>query len=114
MKPEDAVDNKQKFLDDLKTGVRHVVINDCYGGFGLSKKAQTDYCRLAGIDEKDFYERDISRDDPYLIKIVKELGSSAAGAHANLKIVEIPGDVEWIVQDYDGAEWIAEKHRTWS
>ena len=41
----------QKFLEDLKTGVRYVVINDCYGGFGLSKRAQTEYCRLAGINE---------------------------------------------------------------
>jgi hypothetical protein len=38
----------------------------------------------------------------------------ANGLHANLKIVEIPGDIEWLVQEYDGAEWIAEKHRTWS
>lgn len=104
----------QKFLEDLKTGIRHVVINDCYGGFGLSQRAQTEYCRLAGITEKEFIEREIPRDDPYLIKVVKELGMGANGAHANLKIVEIPGDIEWLVQEYDGAEWVAEAHRTWS
>lgn len=104
----------QKFLNDLKTGVRHVVINDCYGGFGLSEHALAEYKRMAGITDKDFYDRDIPRDDPYLVKIVRELGSAAAGAHANLKVVEIPGDIEWLIQEYDGAEWVAEKHRTWT
>jgi hypothetical protein len=33
-----------------------------------------------------------------------------------LRIVEIPDDVDWIVQENDetGYEWIAERHRTWS
>ncbi len=104
----------QKFLEDLKTGIRYVVINDCYGGFGLSDRAQTEYKRLAGITDPGWYDRDVARDDPYLIKVVKELGMAANGAHANLKIVEIPGDIEWLIQEYDGAEWVAEKHRTWS
>ena len=104
----------QKFLEDLKTGVRYVVINDCYGGFGLSVRAAEEYKRLAGITDPDWYDRDIPRDDPYLIKIIKTLGMAANGAHANLKIVEIPGDVEWEIGEYDGAEWVAEKHRTWS
>ena len=104
----------QKFLEDLKTGVRHVVINDCYGGFTLSQRARTDYCRLAGIEEKDFVDREVARDDPYLVKVVKELGMGANGTHANLKIVEIPGDVEWHIAEYDGAEWVAEDHRTWN
>ena len=33
---------------------------------------------------------------------------------AKLKIVEIPDDVEWIIEEYDGKEWIAEDHRRWS
>ena len=103
----------QKFLDELR-GLQRIVINDCYGGFGLSKQALKEYCRLAGVDEKDFYDRDIPRDDPYLVKIVRELGMGANGSHANLKIIEIPGDVEWTVEEYDGVEWVAEKHRTWS
>ncbi len=104
----------QKFLEDLKTGVRHVVINDCYGGFGLSDRAITEYKKLAGITDPEFYDRDVARDDPYLIKVIKQLGMAANGAHANLKIIEIPGDIEWLIQEYDGAEWVAEAHRTWS
>lgn len=40
----------------------------------------------------------------------KECGG--AFAHG-LKVVSIPADVEWQIEEYDGAEWIAEKHRTW-
>ncbi len=105
--------DKQKLLEELR-GIRRVVINDCYGGFGLSNRGLEEYKKLAGITAKDFYDRDIARDDPYLIKIVKDLGDSAAGSHARLKIVEIPADVDWIICEYDGAEWVAEKHRTWT
>ena len=104
--------DKQKFIEELR-GIQRIVINDCYGGFGLSQRAKIEYCRMAGIDEKDCYVRDIPRDDPYLVKIVKDLGMAANGDHANLKIVEVPGDVEWFISEYDGAEWVAEKHRTW-
>ncbi len=105
--------DKQKLLEELK-GIRRVVINDCYGGFGLSDKALREYKRLASITDTSFYDRDIPRDDPYLVKIVREMGSAACGSHSKLKIVEIPADVDWIVQEYDGAEWVAEKHRTWT
>jgi hypothetical protein len=103
----------EKFIDQLR-GLQYIVINDCYGGFGLSDRAMLEYKKLAGIDDPIFNDRDIPRDDPYLLKIVRELGMSANGPHSNLKIVEVPGDVKWIVQDYDGAEWVAEEHRTWS
>jgi hypothetical protein len=103
----------EKFIDQLR-GLQYIVINDCYGGFGLSDRAILEYKKLAGIDDPSFYDRDIPRDDPYLIKIVKELGMGANGAHANLKIVEVPAGVDWIVSEYDGAEWVAEVHRTWT
>ena len=94
-------------------GVQYVVINTCYGGFGLSERAVRDYKNMAGITDPKWYDRDIPRDDPYLIKIVRDLGMTANGAHANLKIVEIPPDVEWQIEEYDGNEWVAEKHRIW-
>ena len=62
-------------------------------------------------------ERDIPRNDPKLIQVVEELGGEhrkgASGRCAELVIVEIPDDVEWEIEEYDGNEWIAEKHRTW-
>lgn len=105
--------DKEEFINKLK-GVQYIVINDCYGGFSLSERAVLEYKKLAGITDPSFYDRDIPRDDPYLVKIVRELGMAANGSCANLKIVEVPGDVNWLVQEYDGAEWIAEQHRTWS
>lgn len=108
------MNDKNKFLQDLKTGIRYVVINNCYGGFGLSQKACEEYKKLAGITDKDWYDRNVERDDPYLVQVVRQLGSRANGDHANLKIVEIPADISWHVGDYDGNEWVAEDHRTWS
>lgn len=63
-------------------------------------------------DENYFWDRDIERDDPKLIQIIKELGGKANARFAKLKIVEIPDDIDWTIEEYDGAEWVAEKHRT--
>lgn len=63
--------------------------------------------------ETQFYDRDLARDDPILVRAVKELGDEANAAHASLEIVEIPDGVGWQVEEYDGNEWVAEKHRTW-
>lgn len=101
-----------EFIQRIK-GTRFVVVNNCYGGFGLSDKAATEYMKLANITDPDWWSRDIARDDPYLVKIVREMGDKANGSHANLKIIEIPADVDWTVEEYDGNEWIAEVHRTW-
>jgi hypothetical protein len=51
-----------------------------------------------------------------LISIIESVGvERAGGGSTRLKIVEIPDDVsEWEIMDYDGTEWVAEKHRTWS
>lgn len=57
--------------------------------------------------------RDIARDDPVLVQVVQELGAKADGACAQLSIVEVPDDVAWEVDEYDGKEWVAETHRTW-
>jgi hypothetical protein len=61
-----------------------------------------------------FYEYDLDRTDPDLVAVVQELGKEAEGSCAELKIVEIPDDVEWQIEEYDGSEWVAEKHRTWA
>jgi hypothetical protein len=58
--------------------------------------------------------RNIKRDDPNLIKVVKELKKEANGFAADLKVVSIPDDVDWTIEEYDGAEWVSEVHRTWS
>lgn len=55
----------------------------------------------------------IERDNPYLIQTVEELGEAANGIFANLEIVEIPDDVDWEINEYEGMETVEEKHRTW-
>src|SRR3990167_2487023 len=147
-----------------------VVINNCYGGFGLSHKAVMRYAELKGItlypwiddiskrvygdkatldnptvlvhyttvpqEEFDklqtenelkpvlpgrfdnsnavyFWVGDIPRNDLSLIKVVTELKSEANVECSKLKIITIPDGIEWEIEEYDGAEWVAEKHRTW-
>ena len=101
--------------------VRRVVLNCCYGGFGLSEEAISLYHHLTtGISETDdrLYFFDIQRDDPILLQIIDTIGLEvASGPFCKLGIVEIPDDIPtdgWIVMDYDGREWVAEVHRTWA
>ena len=103
----------EQLIKTLK-GIQFIVINNCYGGFSLSGKAETLYKEMAGITDPDWHDREVARDDPYLVKIVQDLKADANGKYAELKIVEVPADVEWEIAEYDGNEWVAEKHRTWS
>lgn len=115
-----------------------IVINACYGGFGLSNEAIQRYADIKGIkvwpvtteyghnvyytvppeDQKEdplsyIDDYSIPRDDSVLIQIVEEMGEAASGKYGRLKIVEIPDDVKWHIAEYDGNEWVAEDHRTW-
>lgn len=113
-----------------------IVINGCFGGFGLSHRAflklremgneralkEPDYGEYWGDgsgprekwgDETGSFLEDIPRDDPDLIEIVETLGKEADGSCARLKIVEVPDGVEWEISEYDGLEHVAERHRTW-
>lgn len=144
-----------------------IIINSCFGGFGISNNALIEFMQRKGKeiyfyegvfvgpdkriyrkvkasnkslfvnavckdfgnefipenDEQfdDFYKHIISntdekcRTDVDLINLLEEKGSKyVSGPCSSLKIVEIPDDVEWEVEEYDGSEWISEKHRTWN
>jgi len=67
-------------------------------------------------DNTDFFwPSEIERADPILVRVVRELGETANGECARLKIVEIPDGVEFEIEESEtGAETIHEKHRTWS
>lgn len=99
-----------------------VVINRCYGGFGLS-----DECAIAlGAVLKqlgDYFYQEFPngkwaqdyRTDPKLIRLMETKGSEwCSGSFAELKVVEVPDDVEWEIRDYDGMETIEEVHQSWS
>lgn len=151
-----------------------IVLNKCYGGFGLSPLALKNIAKRKGkelyffkIDgygenskytpltleeakdnfithhytvpnpqDYDLHKRDDSgtfkdankraekislpyfrneehRTDEDLIKVVEELGEKANGDHARLRIVDIPDDLDYEIDDYDGIETLRETHRTW-
>jgi hypothetical protein len=131
-----------------------VVINVCFGGYGLSDKAikaliklkspaieKTNAVKAFGGEKKFkqeikkwksagdgylsyfgaalvkngyYYSVDSRvRTDPKLISVVEKLGKEANGQCAELRIVEIPDEVEYEIDEYDGNEHIAEAHRTW-
>ena len=115
-----------------------IVINDCFGGFRLSHEAVMMYGELAGLNletvqqentifatidydyyingdrDNEFFADDIQREDPNLITTVETLGEKANSWSSELKVVEIPDDIEWHIAEYDGIEHVAENHRTWS
>ncbi len=136
--------------------MKKIVINRCYGGFGLSSDAMKELIRLecpaikmmteyeytgGRLDSfisnekkqsiSDGYEvgwiedvlykdgnvymyEDKVRDDPTLIQIIETMNEKASGKMSELKIVEIPENIEYEIEEYDGLEWIAEAHQIWS
>jgi len=99
---------------------RRILLNTKYGGFSLSKRAKQMYLELTKDIERPkywFIDQDVRRDDPILLNVIDTLGlEESAGEYARLAITEIPDDIPadgWIICEYDGMEWVAEKHRTW-
>lgn len=128
-----------------------IVINVCFGGFGLSHKGMMAWAKRRGVTlypfiqgpGTAFYEPyvgqsspllinystspltsgefpdgyqavdDIPRDDPDLVSVVEDLGGGANGPFAELRVVEIPDGVEWVIDEYDGCETVKEKHQSW-
>ncbi len=69
---------------------------------------------IFSIDESHVIDvRPRDRSDKRLVEIVERLGEAADGAHAKLKVIEIPDGVEWSIEDYDGKESVHEVHREW-
>lgn len=83
-----------------------IVINACFGGFGLSEKA------VKLLEEKGC-DRRVERNDPRLVEVVEQLGDEANDRFSKLKVVEIPDDIDWNIDEYDGWESVEEKHRKW-
>jgi hypothetical protein len=66
------------------------------------------------LQDYNFSEYQLNRSDPKLIQTIEELKEESNGDCAELKIVEIPDDVDYEISDHDGFEHVAEKHRIWS
>jgi len=107
-----------------------IAINKCYGGFSISKEVadkliKKGYSLGPGdfskgksfhINNETFNIKDDDYDKyrthPDLIEAI-ETSSNPNGSYANIEIVDIPDDIEWEIDDYDGVETIHEKHRSW-
>ena len=79
-----------------------IVINTCYGCFGLSEEA----CKLLNIKNDYKYTDYVKRGDPKLVEVVEKLGEKANGNYAKLEIVEVEGRFK--INYYDGMESIIE------
>jgi hypothetical protein len=87
-----------------------IVINKCYGGYGLSKEAY----KALGLAWDGFgYAYADDRTNLKLVEVVEKLGEAANGGYAQLKVAEVPDDIEWAIDNYDGVETVHEAHRTW-
>ena len=64
-------------------------------------------------DENYWYYGNLERTDEDLISVIEELGTEASGDYGDVAVIEIPDDVDWEIDDYDGVETIHEKHRVW-
>ena len=105
-----------------------VVLNSCFGGFGLSKDAIQMLNDKHGLDIDSDYgyvgnddfgivddNMDAYRMDKRLVSVVKKLGvKKASGQYSALRIVDVPDDVVnvhgWHISDYDGCESVHQSH----
>ena len=106
-----------------------IVLNGCYGGFGLSDAAYVRYAEIAGLTlypekindwtryylepkvegqedarRKTLYDDDLERTDPVLVQVVEELGKKSWGSCAQLYIEEMPKGTHYQIHEYDGVE----------
>ncbi len=103
-----------------------IAVNKCFnhGGFGLSEDVYKElgiewdgygylsnaHFKMMGNDEHPF----AYRTHPKLIAAIEKIGEEkSSGPHASIRIVEIPDDVNWEIEEYDGMETIHEVHRKW-
>ena len=71
-----------------------LVINTCFGGFGIKPE----------IVEKYSLDKYNIRTDKKLIELI-ESGIDCNGKHARLTVVEIPDEAtDYAIEEYDGAE----------
>ena len=83
-----------------------VVVNKCYGGFGLSEKARKmlnaeDITKVWELEETE------NRNNPELINAVETLGDKVNTRSSELVVVEIPDTTtDWEINEFDGFETI--------
>lgn len=108
-----------------ETGLYDITLPENEGEiiFDRSLTPESEKTEIDRLTERDNYRImgrywetwiDDKRDWDLLVECVEELGEKANGNHASLKVVEIPDDVDYEIDEYDGLETVHEKHRSWS
>ena len=99
-----------------------IAVNKDFGGFGVSKevykKLNKKWDGYGYLSNEDF---NINSDNYYayrahpdLIEAIESVGiNKASGELACIRIIDIPDNVEWEIDDYDGIETVHEIHRSW-
>ena len=81
-----------------------ILLNKCYGKFGLSDEFLDEYPEYK---DKGKWNRNSFRTNEELIERVKYFGLHRAGGNdSNLSIVSIPDDVNWAKNEYGGYEYV--------
>lgn len=132
--------------------MKKVILNKCYGEFGVSDKVYEEYAKAKGFNLFRYEKKDIDkfvitdnknlflvhyskiylgkqcknipneaflylddryREDKTLIDIVEKLGEEANGIWSKLVVVEIPDDLDYVIDNYDGIETLHQKVQEW-
>lgn len=64
-------------------------------------------------DDDYFWINSTYRTDSTLIEVVEELGQKASGPCGELRIVEIPDDLDYVIDEYDGIETLHQRVKEW-
>jgi len=64
-------------------------------------------------EKYNLYLDEDHREDPILIEVIEELGEKANGRCGKLKIVEIPDDLDYVIDKYDGIETLHQRVQEW-
>lgn len=76
-----------------------------------------DFGEIIEVDKIDWktniYLNSEHRNDPTLIEVVEELGDKASGSFGKLVVVEIPDNMNYVIDDYDGIETLHENVKVW-
>lgn len=87
-----------------------VLVNSCYGGFGISDIALSLYLKKKIEIDPNYkvYECSLSRTDPILVECFEELGNEFNKEYAQIRIEEIPAKYKDYLEiiEYDGSESI--------
>lgn len=103
------------------TEIVKIVLNGCFGGFGLSDEATKRYAEIKGwaweVDEYDYivlineqgerlssYDLGEDRTDPILVQVIEELGKAADSDYSELYIESVEKGTKYFIDEYDGIE----------